>query len=159
MGTSAMIWVKIPNEYKGHGTHKRWNELCVKIGRLSWCKSIKRHRPLMPCLVFDSNYIGIYCHQDGKPSSLGGILVKVFDNFDKAIGLINCGHISSLDTNEVKPYYLRTDSKAEWEVCKSDDLICSANYTYLFEDNEWYECHIENGKIVKTLIKQMLEKC
>jgi len=157
MGTSAMIWVKIPKAYKGYATHKKWNELCVKISKLPWCKTIKRHRPLMPCLVLDSNYIGIFCHNDGYPSSLGSILVKIFDNFDKAIGLVNCGYISSLDTNEVMPYCLRTDAKENWEVDKSDDLICSENYTYLFEENEWYECHIENGQIVKTLVKQLLE--
>jgi hypothetical protein len=159
MGTSAMIWVKIPNEYRGYATHKKWNELCVKIGKLPWCKSIKRHRPFMPCLVLDCNYIGIYCHCDGYLNSLGDTLVKVFDNFDKAIGLVNCGYISSLDTNEVKPYCLRTDIKENWEVDKSDDLVCCAEYTYLFENNDWYECHIENGQIVKTLVKKMLGKC
>ena len=159
MATSSMIWVKVPNSYKGYATHKKWSDLPTKIGKTIGSPTIKPHKGLMPKIVLDANYIGIYCHFDGYPSGVGETLVKVFDTIDKVLTLVNCGHVSCIEQEQVAPYCLRTDIDEEWSVEKTDEFeLSGSDYTYLFENDEWYECHhdYDSGKIVKTLVKDLI---
>ena len=96
------------------------------------CRRLKLTKP----------YIAIYCHWDGD--YVGKALRKSFKDYNSILNLIAGGFCSYIESNEVRHYGNREDEKWDWikpiqkdsveEILKA---ISSAEYAYLFDENEW----------------------
>jgi hypothetical protein len=105
----------------------------------------------------NGNYYVIYSHWDGYPENNGKILLEHYTDPEKIFKLIELGDISSLgieigkkhDFNnppkdEVNAYH--RDRGTSWEQTtyrkfdnKEEALkICDNDYTYLFENGQWF---------------------
>lgn len=87
-------------------------------------------------------YLGIYCHWDGDPDTVGKALVTKFDTFEKAFNLILGGDCSVITEDKVLRYATRPAE--EWKSIKPKQLdeikkfTEWANYVYVFKENRWY---------------------
>ena len=98
----------------------------------------------------NNDYIEIYHHWDGYPSSLGKTLLDEFNDYDKALNLCLGGDASTINNDVIKQY---TPWRGEsWEYCKPSMLDAPRywnDYLYKFEDGEWYVMGGYSNEFVK----------
>lgn len=86
-------------------------------------------------------FLGIYCHWDGYPDTVGKALVTKFDTFEKAFNLIIGGDCSVITEDQVLRYATRPAE--EWKSIQPKQLdeikkFTEANYVYVFKNDHWY---------------------
>ena len=121
----------------------------------------------------EGNYKSIYLHNDGYPQGAGYILKNYYKDYDKVEKLISLGNISSLGQepnstpdlwkNSYDMFYTmehpefweentlaykdRGETGQEAQVTQElAYAIGSADYTYLFQDGDWYMV-VDDGEL------------
>lgn len=88
------------------------------------------------------SFLGIYCHWDGYPDTVGKALVAKFDTFAKAFNLIIGGDCSVITEDQVLRYATRPAE--EWksiqpkQLDKVQKFTEWAHYVYVFKNDHWY---------------------
>lgn len=101
-------------------------------------------------------YLGIYCHWDGYPDTVGKALVNKFDTFEKAFNLILGGDCSVITEDQVLRYATRPAE--EWKSIQPKQLdeikkfTKWADYVYVFKGDRW---HIYTGDLLLILPKDV----
>lgn len=102
-------------------------------------------------------FLGIYCHWDGYPDTVGKALVTKFDTFEKAFNLILGGDCSLITENQILRYATRPAEQWKNIQPKQLDEIKKftkwANYVYVFKQDRWY---IYTGDLLLMLPKDVL---
>lgn len=102
-------------------------------------------------------FLGIYCHWDGYPDTVGKALITKFDTFEKAFNLILGGDCSVITEDQVLRYATRPAE--EWksiqpkQLDKVQKFTKWADYVYVFKDNRWY---LYTGDLLLMLPKDVL---
>lgn len=105
----------------------------------------------------DNTYSAVYCHWDGYLSYNGEILIKQFNDEDRAINLIAKGDISTLCRNGEVVYY--EDTKPEI-YSNYFDLITSVNnsgaeYLYIFNNGWEYVDLTQENQLRKSVANEL----
>jgi hypothetical protein len=148
MSTRSVIIVKVRKE--DIGKKVEFNEYLLPVPLDNWdCKDPitgevwrkEGGKNLCEPVVFNEQYIAVYCHWDGYPSGVGAELKEHFTDYQKALNLVIGGAVSAIDSAYVRHYanrqgekweYLKpTQGKTQREVLKPFGW---SEYAYLFDE-------------------------
>lgn len=155
MSTNSCIIVKVR---KGDiGTKKSFNTNTLgEVEEAKWsdgpysedCKD--RARPVK----IGSDYIAIYCHWDGFPSSVGAALKNGFNSYEKALNLVLGGSCSYIESDKVLRYSTRKELTTTWASIKPTqakdvnrllERYC-VPYSYLYTEENGWQVNDNNGE-------------
>jgi hypothetical protein len=148
MSTPSRIILKVRKEDIGRKI--KFDPIKLPLPLKEWIETDKngkvlfdqRGKDLCRVVTLKGDYIGIYCHWDGYPDSVGETLKKHFNNYETALNLLVGGFCSGIACGHVAHYANRYSEK--WSDIKP--IQGSLNkvyetmfgyYTYLFEDGMW----------------------
>lgn len=147
MGTPSRIIIKVRKEDIGRKIKFDPNKLPLPLGDWKfryddgkvWRDESAKEKSRV--FTLKGEYIGIYCHYNGFPDSVGAILKECFNDYETALNLLAGGWCGSIDSEGVNHYANRKDYK--WSNIKPlqgsleylRKHICG-QYEYIF-DNEW----------------------
>lgn len=150
MGTSAYIYIKLEESDKNKFLKADKNKL---HSYEDWNNDTPKFK-----VKNDATYMGIYCHYDGYLNEgVGDTLLKHYDTKEKVMNLIACGYCSGIVPNVASYYALGEPTKKYWkEICPdfNNDMCWRGNYTYLFDNGEWYL--VEGTEKKLTPLKKIL---
>ena len=97
----------------------------------------------------NKNILSVYCHSDGYISGVGKTLFENYNDYAKALKLIDSGNISSLGStlNETSFYFRDWGRKEDKQATKYNNEFClmydltgstMIEYLYLYKNFDWY---------------------
>ena len=87
----------------------------------------------------DCEYLQIYHHWDGYPSSLGETLLNYFNDYDTILNLLLGGDASSINEQIIIQY--ASSRNEDWEFTQPKKYNSPKQweeYLYLFKNGRWY---------------------
>ena len=148
MSTPSRIIIKLRKEYIGRKIKFDPNKLPLPLG--NWIYKDEYGRVLRNEsgkdktreITLKGEYIGIYCHWDGHPESVGAVLKESFNDYETALNLIAGGWCSGISCGMVNHYANRVGHK--WSEIKPiqgslkhlRDYIYG-QYEYIFDNDKW----------------------
>lgn len=141
MSTNSNIIIQVPDEFIK--TTHQFAPTALPFSESQWdshgeYRDVDKSQPVR----ITKPFLGIYCHWDGYPDTVGKALVIKFDTFEKAFNLILGGDCSVITEDQVLRYATRPAEQWKNIQPKQLDEIKKftkwADYVYVFKNDHWY---------------------